>query len=103
MKYFQVIGENESLQEGTKKNKAFPAFENPMSENGLKVFRSKFAQKMISMQVVENFLGEVQSSQRFKRNVVFESEDIVENKRLKGKLRLIYQITTMLLQYRKHI
>ena len=82
-KYFKTNDE--------KKKICFPEFSDPTTENGLAVSSSKIKEKLTSIRVVLNFLGDVESSQSFKPELKFESEgeyELKEDKRIKGKIKL---------------
>ena len=50
---------------------SFPIFGKPILENGLKVSKSILDNKMTPIQVVENFVGDVESTQCFKPEIIF--------------------------------
>ena len=83
LKYFK-------LQEKELTKVSFPDFGKPTLENGIKVSKSKLNHRMTPIQVVENFVGEVESTQCFKPEIIFESGDInvKPNKSISGKIKM---------------
>ena len=80
LKYFKIKDENKQI--------VFPEFKYIKNENGVKFYQSNFEEKLTSISVIENFLGDVESSQCFKPELTFKSDPIIENKPIHGIIKI---------------